>query len=198
MRLLIAYVFLFIFLFFGAFSVAAQTQTSSVRFAACDLCGYCPPNPAPQKWLNCKRCLYPGARDDPRSGDTLRITDQTDNIPPTPVPGKQYTTLGCVGTNLGTFQTQGAFAGVIQTLLNVVFSIVGGLAFLSLIYGSFIIMTSQSNPERLNYGRRIVYGAIAGLIFSISSVFLVNFIGSKVLKIPGFGSAPRLISFQVF
>ena len=190
MKRLFALGFLTLFLFLGVVSASAQAPTSPVRFAACDLCGYCPPNPAPQKWLSCKRCLYPSARDDPRSGDTLKIADPTNNAPPTPVPGKQYTMLGCVGTNLGTFQKEGAFASVVQTLLNVVFSIVGGLAFLSLIYGSFIIMTSQSNPERLNYGKRIVYGAIAGLIFSVSSVFLVNFIGSKVLKIPGFGSAP--------
>ncbi|MBI3366157.1 hypothetical protein HY041_00825 [Candidatus Roizmanbacteria bacterium] len=188
MRQIIAYIFLSLFLFLGVFSVSAQTPTSSVRFAACDLCGYCPPNPPPQKWLNCKRCLYPGARDDPRSGDTLKIFDPTTNIPPTPVPGKQYTMLGCIGTNLGTFQKEGAVAGVVQTLLNIVFSIVGGVAFLSLIYGSFIIMTSQSNPERLNYGKRVVYGAIVGVIFSLSSVFLVNLIGSGILKIPGFGS----------
>ncbi len=179
---------LLFFLFVGAFSVSAETPTHPVRFAACDLCGYCPPNPPPQKWLNCKRCLYPGARDDPGSGDTLKISDPTINIPPTPVPGKQYTMLGCVGTNLGGFQQEGAAASVVQTLLNIVFSIVGGLAFLSLIYGSFIVMTSQSNPERLNYGKRVVYGAIIGVVFSLSSVFLVNLIGSGILKIPGFGS----------
>ncbi len=190
MKRLVICVFLFLFLFLGLSPVVGQAPTSPVRFAACDLCGYCPPNPAPQKWLSCKRCLYPGARDDPRAGDTLKISDLANNTPPTPVPGKQYTMLGCVGTNLGTFQNQGAFAGVAQTLLNVVFSIVGGLAFLSLIYGSFIIMTSQSNPERLNYGKRVVYGAIIGLVFSVSSVFLVNLIGTKVLKIPGFGSTP--------
>jgi len=68
-----------------------------------------------------------------------------------------------------------------------VFSVAGGIAFLYLIYGAFIITTSQSNPERLNYGRRVVYGAITGLIFTLGSVFIVKFIASGILKIPGFG-----------
>ncbi len=185
MKRLLAIGFLFFFLFVGVISVNAQAP--SPRFTACDLCGYCPPNPAPQKWLSCKRCLYPAASDNPASGDTLRIVNQT-NVPPTPAPGKLHTMLGCIGTNLGTFRREGAVAGVVQTLLNVIFSIVGGLAFLSLIYGAFIIMTSQASPERLNYGKRVVYGAIIGVIFSLSSVFLVNLLASGILRIPGFSS----------
>lgn len=180
---------IFVVLFFS-FSVPAlaQSPTTGPRLAVCDLCGYCPPNPAPANWLKCKACLYPSASSDPATGDTLRIADPSTNIPPTPAPGKVYTQLGCVGTNLGGFQQAGAAASVAQTLLNVIFSAVGGLAFLSLIYGSFIIMTSQANPERLNYGKRVVYGAIIGAIFALSAVFLVNLLASGVLKIPGFGS----------
>ena len=76
---------------------------------------------------------------------------------------------------------------MVQSLLNIVFAMAGGIAFLYLLYGSFIIATSQANPERLNYGKRVVYGAIAGVIFTLGSVFLVKFIASGILKIPGFG-----------
>jgi hypothetical protein len=120
--------------------------------------------------------------------DSLLIDPET-NLPPTHVPGKQYTFLGCLGSgNVGGFTQEGAMGGVAQSLLNIIFSFAGGIAFLYLLYGSFILATSQANPERLNYGRRVLYGAIAGLIFTIGSVFIVKFIASGILKIPGFGS----------
>lgn len=182
-----------IFIFFLAgffFQVSAQPLSVTGRYAACDLCGYCPPSQAPSTWPKCKACLYPNVTsNDPSAGETLKITDLTTNVPPTPASGRIYTQLGCLGTNLGGFQQEGAAAGVVQTLLNVIFSIVGGLAFLSLIYGSFIILTSQSNPERLNYGKRVVYGAIVGVIFSLSAVLIVNLLASGILKIPGFSSS---------
>ena len=95
--------------------------------------------------------------------------------------------LGCItsGSSVG-FTGQTGAPTFVQALLNVLFSLAGGLAFLYLMYGAFIILTSQADPERLNYGRRLIYGAIAGLIITIGSVFAVNLIGSGILHIPGF------------
>ena len=70
-----------------------------------------------------------------------------------------------------------------------IFSLAGGLAFIYLMYGGFIILTSQADPEKLNYGKRLLYGAGVGLIITIGSVFIVNFVGSGILKIPGFTGA---------
>jgi len=147
------------------------------RYAACDLCGYCPPNPPPQSWPACQKCLYPDISSDPSTMESLMVDPET-NTPLAPAIGKQYTFLGCLG---------GGGGGVVQSLLNIIFAMAGGIAFLYLLYGSFIIATSQANPEKLNYGKRIVYGAIAGLIFTLGSVFIVKFIASGILKIPGFG-----------
>lgn len=160
--------------------VLAQT-----RYAGCDLCGYCPPNPVPQSWSACQKCLYPTISSDPTTMESL-IVDPETNLPPTGAPGKQYTFLGCLGGGSG-FTQEGSAGGVVQSLLNIVFSMAGGIAFLYLLYGSYIITTSQTNPERINYGKRVVYGAIAGLIFTLGSVFVVKFIASGILKIPGFG-----------
>lgn len=187
---LIIFSIFFIFIFSFISFVSAQTPSSVSHFAACDLCGYCPPNAPPSNWQKCKDCLYPNAGD-ATTGDTLKISGKTSDpvdTAPTPALGRMYTQLGCIGTNLGGFQKEGAAANVVQTLLNVIFSIVGGLAFLSLIYGSFIVLTSQANPERLNYGKRMIYGAIVGVIFSLSAVFLVNLLASGILKIPGFNN----------
>jgi len=174
-----------IILFLFVFAFASQQAFAQTRYAACDLCGYCPPNPAPQSWSACQKCIYPDINPDPTAMDSLKVDPET-NLPTSPVLGRQYTFLGCIKSNEG-FGSEGAVGGVVQIILNIIFSLSGGIAFLYLIYGSFIIVTSQANPERLNYGRRVIYGAIAGLIFTLGSVFIVQFSASGILKIPGFG-----------
>jgi len=114
------------------------------------------------------------------------VVDPASNTGPTPYPGRQYTVIGCIKTDLASFSQQGAAAGVVQTLLNIIFGIIGGLAFLYLIYGSFVVLTSQAEPERLNYGKRLIIGAVVGAVFSLLSVFIVNFLASGILRIPGF------------
>ena len=158
-------------------------------FSNCDACGYCPPNAPPQDWEKCRDCLYPGANSDPGVKDTLKI-DPVTNLAPAITLGRQYTLIGCIRTDLGGFNKEGAAASLAQIILNLVFSLLGGIAFLYLLYGSFIILTSQADPERLNYGKRIIYGAIIGVIFSVSSLFLIGFIASGVLKIPGIQTTP--------
>jgi hypothetical protein len=161
-------------------------EPTGPRYAACDLCGYCPPNTAPQSWPSCQKCLYPNISSDPTTMESLIIDPET-NLPPSPFPGRQHTFLGCLGKGEGGFGEEGAAGSVIQSILNIIFSAAGGIAFLYLIYGSFVVATSQANPEKLNYGKRVVYGAIAGLVFTLASVFIVKFIASGILKIPGFG-----------
>ena len=182
---LIIFSFLFLSVLIFVYSVAGQTPTPSSRFAACDLCGYCPPVNPPSNWEKCRLCLYPDASSDPATKDTLKI-DFSTNTGPTPYQGRQYTVIGCIKTDLGSFSQEGAAASVVQILLNVIFSVIGGIAFLYLIYGSFTVLTSQAEPERLNYGKRLIYGAIIGLIFSLLSGFIVKFLASGILKIPGF------------
>lgn len=186
--------FIFGFLVFGlARSAYSATDCSGLddtsRCATCDLCGYCfsegTPQPTPQKWESCRNCLYPDLTGAPAEGnETLRI-EPISNAAPSPYPGHWYTMVGCISTNLG-FTGQGAAGSVVQTLLNIIFGAAGGIALLYILYGSFIILTSQADAERLNHGKRVVYGAIIGVIFSLSAVFLVNFVAGNVLKIPGF------------
>lgn len=162
---------------------------SQDSYATCDLCGYCPPNQPPSNWENCRRCLYETTNSDPFSKETLKINPATKR-PLVPAAGRWYTLIGCINTNLGTFQAEGAAASVIQTLLNLVFSVAGGVALLYFLYGSFLVLTSQAEPEKLNQGKRTIYAAIVGIIFCLSSVFIINLLASGVLKIPGFGGSP--------
>jgi len=164
----------------------SETPIGGDRYAACDLCGYCPPNTLPSSWEKCRQCLYPDASTDPSAQDTLKVDADT-NQAISPYPGRQYTFLGCISTEAG-FSQEGGVSSVTQKLLNIVFSLAGGITFLYFLYGSFVIAASQSDPERLNYGKRVVWGAIIGLVFCLTSVLIVNFIAGQVLKIPGFGS----------
>jgi len=153
----------------------------------------------PGDWGSCVKCLYPSLYPSgnpvPNNNCKTLLVDGTTNLPQNPVKtGRQFTMLGCItsGTSVGFNNTEGDQGGArsfVQKLLDVIFSLAGGLAFLYLMYGAFIILTSQADPERLNYGRRLIYGAIAGLIITVASVFIVNLIGSGILHIPGFTGA---------
>lgn len=59
----------------------------------------------------------------------------------------------------------------------------GGIAFLLIFYASFMIMTSQGDPQRLKAGQELLTSAISGLIMLIFSVFILNFIGIDILGI---------------
>jgi hypothetical protein len=186
--LICLFAYLLIFIPVSAQTATPQMPTSGTRFAACDLCGYCPPNSPPSSWEKCRQCLYPDGSTDSTAQDTLKVDSDT-NQAVTPYPGRQYTFLGCISTNIGGFSQEGGVGSVTQKLLNIVFSLAGGVAFLYLLYGAFVLATSQADPERLNYGKLLVWGAIIGLIFCLTSVLIVNFIANQVLKIPGFNGS---------
>jgi hypothetical protein len=153
------------------------------RYTNCDACGFCPSvTPVPATWEQCRACLYPNASSDPLLKDTLRVTN---NTPPTTAPGRMFTQLGCIKSDLGSFQDEGAAASVTQAILNLIWRAVGILALLYLIYGASIILTSQDNPERLDRGKKIVWGAIIGALFVIGSTFIIKLL-IQVLGIPGF------------
>lgn len=63
----------------------------------------------------------------------------------------------------------------------------GGIAFLLIVYASFMIMTSSGNPERLKAGQELLTSAISGLVLLIFSVFILKFIGVDILGLDKFG-----------
>lgn len=109
------------------------------------------------------------------------------NIPPTVEPGHYYTSLGCLTTDVGDFAGEGAAAGIVTPILNVLFSLAGGIALLYLMYGAFLVMSARGDVEQLTRGKRTIIGSIVGVIFVLGSVFIINLIADGVLKIPGFG-----------
>lgn len=57
----------------------------------------------------------------------------------------------------------------------------GGIAFLLIVYASFLVMTSQGIPDRLKAGQELLTSAISGLIMLIFAVFILKFIGIDIL-----------------
>jgi hypothetical protein len=180
--------------------LVSPRSLSAQRLAECDACGYCLQRQAPGNWGKCAQCLYPLVNPaDPTSNQTLEIkypfntppTDETEKFEQgrqvTPAPGKYYTQLGCINTSLSSFSDPAASGGVLNFLLNrFIFPIAGALAFIFIVYGSFLLVTAQGSSEQIARGRLILTGAIIGLIFTLSAVLLIQIIANNILKIPGF------------
>lgn len=83
------------------------------------------------------------------------------------------TAIGCipVGTTEG-------FAG---WFLGWAVGIGGGIAFLLIVYASFMVMTSQGDPQRLKAGQELLTSAISGVIMLVFAVTILRFIGIDIL-----------------
>ena len=89
-----------------------------------------------------------------------------------------YTAIGCVP-----FQNTNDFTG---TIFKWALGIGGGISFLLIVYGGFVIMASSGNPDNLKDGQGIMIAAISGVVLLIFSVFILQFIGVNILGLPGF------------
>ncbi|MCJ7740989.1 hypothetical protein MUP32_06805, partial [Candidatus Microgenomates bacterium] len=74
----------------------------------------------------------------------------------------------------------------VQSMLRIVFSVAGGIAFLSVLYGSALVLTSSGDPIKLQNGRETVVSSLIGIFLIIFSVFLLRVVGYDILRIPGF------------
>lgn len=90
------------------------------------------------------------------------------------------TAIGCISV----LDTPENFLG---DILKWAVGVGGGIAFLLIVYASFMIMTSAGNPERLKAGQELLTSAISGLILLIFSVFILKFIGVDILGLDKFG-----------
>ncbi len=64
---------------------------------------------------------------------------------------------------------------LLVNVLNIVFGILGGIAFISILYGGFKYVTSQGQPDKLGKAKDIILYSIIGLGISLSAFGIVNF-----------------------
>lgn len=63
--------------------------------------------------------------------------------------------------------------------------IAGGISLLLLIYSGFLIMTAAGDKRKLQSGKELLTAALAGIMLIVFSVFVLDFIGIRVFRIPG-------------
>lgn len=93
--------------------------------------------------------------------------------------GSVNTAIGCISTSAE------ASNGFFSSIMKIFVGLGGGLALLLMLYGVFIVTTSAGIPDKLKEGSEIITSAIAGLIFVLLSVVLLNLIGINILGLPG-------------
>jgi len=86
------------------------------------------------------------------------------------------TALGCIPIESGSFTTW-----ILQNL----FGIAGGIAFLLMVYGFILIATSGGDEKKMAGAKETITSAIVGLLVCIFSVFILRLIAVNILHIPG-------------
>jgi hypothetical protein len=90
-----------------------------------------------------------------------------------------WTALGCIPRNP---------ASAVGSLVTIGLNIAGGVALIMILAAGFMFTTSQGEPKRVGDAKDMMQSAVIGLLFIIFSITILQFIGSDLLKIPGFGS----------
>lgn len=87
------------------------------------------------------------------------------------------TALGCLPVDPGMF---------VEIFLPWAVYLGAGLAFLLGVFGAMMIVLSAGNPEKMQAGKEMITSAVAGVVILVFAVFLLDFIGVKVLKLFSF------------
>lgn len=90
-----------------------------------------------------------------------------------------WTAVGCIPTS---------YQGITASIIKVGLSVAGGVSLLMILAASFMLTTSQGEPKAATEAKDLLTSAIVGLLFIIFSVTILQFIGVKILQLPGFGS----------
>jgi hypothetical protein len=97
---------------------------------------------------------------------------------PTDCPATETATeLGCIPNDPIGFVTKFYAIGL---------GLIGGVSLLFIIYGGYIILTSQGNPGKLNNGKSYILYAIIGLLLAIFGFVFIQVVAIDILHIPGF------------
>jgi hypothetical protein len=91
--------------------------------------------------------------------------------------GQTETELGCISENPIEFTKQIYGAGL---------GLIGGIGLLFIIYGAYLILSSQGDPTQLQKGKSYIIYSILGIILAIAGFSVYQIISVDVLNLPGF------------
>lgn len=77
--------------------------------------------------------------------------------------------------------------GFVARFYGIGLGLIGGVALLFIIYGGYLILTSQGNPDQLSKGKTNIMYAVIGLLLAIFGFVFIESITKDILRIPGFG-----------
>jgi hypothetical protein len=92
--------------------------------------------------------------------------------------GGIWTAIGCISQDP---------KSLISKLINFGIGISGGIALIIILASAFSLTISQGDVKKTSDAKEWLTAAVIGLLFIIFSVSILEFIGSTVLRIPGFG-----------
>lgn len=144
------------------------SATPQPTIPVCNLCGYCKGGPIPIDYDDCMQCTY-GIAPDINAPDAQQL--------PATREGYNWTVFGCSQTSVGAYT---------QQIYNLALIFSGSIAFLVMLYGGFIVLTSSGDPWKLRTGRKLVTNAAIASLIIIFAVVLLQTSGSTILKLPGF------------
>ena len=84
---------------------------------------------------------------------------------------------GSCDTGLPTAQ---ATSGQLQSLMQVVFGVAGGIAVVMIVVGALRFVTAQGDPQGSAQARKILVFALVGLIISLLAEAIVTFVLKKL------------------
>ncbi|PIY94418.1 MAG: hypothetical protein COY68_02560 [Candidatus Levybacteria bacterium CG_4_10_14_0_8_um_filter_35_23] len=87
------------------------------------------------------------------------------------------TELGCIPNDP---------VGFVAKFYAIGLGLIGGVSLLYIIYGGYLILVSQGNPEKINNGKSYILYAIIGLLLAIFGYVFIQVIAVDILHIPGF------------
>jgi hypothetical protein len=106
----------------------------------------------------CEACSFQGT-----SGDVTK-------------PTHIYSAIGCIPVDE---------KGFLRQMIQVLLSVSGMIALLSILAGAFLLSTSQGDANQVKKAKELITAAVSGLLFIIFSTIILDFIGVQILRIPG-------------
>ena len=101
-------------------------------------------------------------------------------IEPTPcVTTNPDVPVGCAETITSSLPKPAAGAGVINTVLSIVFAITGALSLLTITISGFRFVISRGDSQRVAQARGAIIYAIVGLVIAISGMAIETFVINK-------------------
>ncbi len=91
-----------------------------------------------------------------------------------------------VSTDLGCLPTDPV--QLVEKFYGIGLSMIGGLAILFLIYGGYIVLSSQGDHEALDKGKSYIKYAVIGILFAILGYVFVQVVLVDILHVPGFSA----------